>query len=95
MLCSFGRQLLLVNRSVYELNGKLESEPWNRWPSGTIVPWMRSKASAGGIPCTAVLAFNTKSAFPLAQNQRTVLEYTIPNVFDQCFVLVLGHMESQ
>jgi hypothetical protein len=25
--------------TLHELNGKLESEPWKRWPSGTIFPW--------------------------------------------------------
>jgi hypothetical protein len=33
--------------TLHELNGKLDSEPWNRRPSGTIFAWIRSMASAG------------------------------------------------
>jgi hypothetical protein len=56
---------------------------------------MRSKASAVGTPWTAVLAFNTKVQLLHARNRRTLMEYTIPDVLDECFVLVLGYMESQ
>lgn len=32
---------------------------------------------------------------PHARSQRTLVEYTIPDISDECVILVLGYMENQ